>query len=104
LNKKDTEWLWGKEQEEAFQFLKDCLIKLPIRRYPYFSRDFIINMDASGFGVSSVLAQVQIVQGEEKEVHCIYIKTSLKESGHRVRKKKMLCNPACNKSILILPI
>ena len=38
--------------------------------------------------LSFVLAQVQIVQGEEKEVHCIYIKTSLKESGHRVRKKK----------------
>ena len=35
LNKKDTEWLWGKEQEEAFQLLKDCLIKPPILRYPF---------------------------------------------------------------------
>ena len=35
LNKKDTEWLWGKEQEEAFQLLKDCLIKPPILRYLY---------------------------------------------------------------------
>ena len=67
-NKKDTEWLWGKEQEEAFQLLKDCLIKPPKIALSIFSRDFIIDMDASGFGVSSVLAQVQIVKGQEIRV------------------------------------
>ena len=30
-----------------------------------FSRDFIIGMDTSGFGVGSVLAQIQIVIGQE---------------------------------------
>jgi hypothetical protein len=55
-------------------------------------------MDASGFGVGSVLAQVQIVQREVREVHCICIKTSLKESGQfEYGRKRMLCNPACKK-------
>ncbi len=47
--------------------------------------------------LSFVLAQVQIVQGEEKEVHCIYIKTSLKESGQLeyVKKKKMNALQSC---------
>ena len=72
LTKKDTEWIWGREQEEAFQLLKDCLIKPPILRYPDFTRDFIIDTDASGLGGGSVLGQVQIVQGEEREVVIAY--------------------------------
>ena len=80
LTKKDTEWIWGREQEEAFQLLKDCLIKPPILRYPDFTRDFIIDTDASGFGVGSVLGQVQIVQGEEKEVVIAYASKHLSKS------------------------
>ena len=80
LTKKDTEWIWSREQEEAFQLLKDCLIKPPILRYPDFTRDFIIDTDASGFGVGSVLGQVQIVQDEEKEVVVAYASKHLSKS------------------------
>jgi hypothetical protein len=80
LTKKDTEWIWGKEPEEAFQLLKDCLIKPPILRYPDFTRDFIIDKHASGFGVGSVLGQVQIVQDEEKEVVIAYASKHLSKS------------------------
>ncbi len=65
MNKKDTEWLWGKEQEEAFQLLKRLPYQAADSALSIFSRDFIIDMDTSGFGVGSVLAQVQIVKGQE---------------------------------------
>ena len=65
LTKKDTEWIWGREQEEAFQLLKKLPYQAANSALSIFSRDFIIDMDASGFGVSSVLAQVQIVKGQE---------------------------------------
>ena len=65
LTKTDTEWIWGREQEEAFQLLKKLPYQAANSALSIFSRDFIIDMDASGFGVSSVLAQVQIVKGQE---------------------------------------
>ena len=61
-------WKWAQEEEEAFQFLKKCLINPPILRYPNFSREFLIHSDASGYGVGSVLSQIHTENGEEKEV------------------------------------
>ncbi len=72
LTSKDVEWTWGPDQQEAFQRLKNCLTSPPILAYPDFTRDFIIHTDASGYGVGSVLAQIQEVDGKEKEVVIAY--------------------------------
>ena len=40
--------------------------------YPYFTRDFIVHTDASGYGVGSVLVQMQGEKGKEKEVVISY--------------------------------
>ena len=80
LTSKNVEWQWGPEQEKAFQLLKDCLTSPPILGYPDFSRDFIIHTDASGYGVGSVLAQMQGVPGKEREVVISYTSQHLNKT------------------------
>ena len=80
LTRKDTEWKWAQEQDESFQFLKNCLLSPPILRYPNFAREFILHTDASGFGVGSVLAQMHWEAGEEKEVVIAYTSQHLNDT------------------------
>ena len=80
LTSKDVEWQWGPEQQNAFQLLKDCLSSPPILCYPDFTRDFIIHTDASGYGVGSVLAQMQGEKGKEKEVVISYTSQHLNKT------------------------
>ena len=80
LTGKDVEWTWGPEQQHAFQQLKDCLTSPPILGYPDFARNFIIHTDASGYGVGSVLAQMQVDNGKEKEVVIAYASQHLDKS------------------------
>jgi hypothetical protein len=72
LTRKNVPWKWTQEEEDAFQFLKNCLINPPILRYPEFSREFLIHTDASGYGVGSVLSQIHKENEEEKEVVIAY--------------------------------
>ena len=48
---------WGAAQDQAFQKLKQALAKKPILRIPDFSREFIIQTDASESGVGAALLQ-----------------------------------------------
>ncbi|KZR99654.1 Uncharacterized protein APZ42_004393, partial [Daphnia magna] len=59
LTRKSAEWKWGEEQRDAFECIKNCLITRPVLGYPDFSREFVIYTDASGYGIGSVLAQIQ---------------------------------------------
>lgn len=49
---------WTNEAQEAFRKLKDCITTAPVLANPDFTRKFIIQCDASGTGVGSVLYQV----------------------------------------------
>ena len=57
LTRQKEPWRWGPVEEETFQFLKNCLLNDPILRFPDFETDFVVQTDASGFAVGSVLAQ-----------------------------------------------
>jgi len=52
--------MWGKEQAEAFQTLKDILCSEPLLQYPDFRKGFIVTCDASSTGIGSVLSQGSI--------------------------------------------
>ena len=41
----------------AFETLRSCLISPPVLAYAYFSKPFILNIDASGVGLGAVLYQ-----------------------------------------------
>jgi hypothetical protein len=58
LLKKETPFNWTDKQQQAFEYLKERLIKSPILKYPDFEKPFIIYTDASGTGLGAVLSQM----------------------------------------------
>ena len=57
---------WSLVAENAFQQLKRALTTAPILCYPTQEDRFVLDTDASGYGVGAVLAQVQ--KGEERVI------------------------------------
>ncbi len=55
---KDSNWEFGIEQQEAFTKIKTLLSSYPILQLPNFNKEFIIDCDASGVGISAILTQV----------------------------------------------
>nr|GEW33030.1 hypothetical protein [Tanacetum cinerariifolium] len=56
-SEKSNTYGWGKEQENAFQTLKDKLCNAPVLALPDRSKDFVVYCDASGLGLGCVLMQ-----------------------------------------------
>ncbi|GJW09945.1 putative reverse transcriptase domain-containing protein [Tanacetum coccineum] len=54
LNKK---YIWGKDQESAFQLLKQKLCEAPILALPEGNEDFVVYCDASHQGLGAMLMQ-----------------------------------------------
>ena len=50
-------WVWMKQQQSAFDKLKDALVSPPVLSYPDFTRPFIVRTDASTSGLGAVLCQ-----------------------------------------------
>nr|GFD03859.1 putative reverse transcriptase domain-containing protein [Tanacetum cinerariifolium] len=57
LTQKNKTYEWGKEEEEAFQLLKDKLCSAPILALPEGSKYFVIYCDASLKGYGAMLMQ-----------------------------------------------
>ena len=59
LLKKDEPFNWTEKQQQAFDRLKEMLVKAPILTYPDFDQPFVIYTDASGIGLGAVLSQIR---------------------------------------------
>ena len=59
LTKKNTEFIWTIECNNAFEQLKSALTSHPILGYPDYDQPFRIYTDASSFSIGAVLCQVQ---------------------------------------------
>ena len=66
LLENDSPFVWGDEQEIAFQDLKEALIQEPVLCCPDYSKPFTIYTDASGIGLGAVL--VQHINGKENVI------------------------------------
>jgi hypothetical protein len=55
LTKKGVPSSWGTRQENAFNMLKDKLIRAPVLQLPDFNRTFELECDGSGIGLGGVL-------------------------------------------------
>lgn len=75
LLKKNKEFSWNNEQENAFQELKNALTSAPILSHPNFQKPFILQTDASGAGIGAVLSQID---DDGKEHPVAYASRTLK--------------------------
>ena len=56
---KDTPFTWNEPQQQAFQQLKDTMMKKPVLILPDPSKPFVLTTDASGYAVGATLSQDQ---------------------------------------------
>ncbi|GJR92990.1 putative reverse transcriptase domain-containing protein [Tanacetum coccineum] len=61
LTHKNKKYEWGKEEEEAFQLLKQKLCSALILALPEGTKDFVVYCDASLNGLGAVLMQIEKV-------------------------------------------
>ena len=79
LTRKGVPFMWGSDQQKAFDALKACLLSAPILGFPTEDDRFVFDTDASLFAIGGVLNQVQ--NGEE--VVIAYASRSLRISQRR---------------------
>ena len=77
------------KHQEVFDALKEALSTAPVLGYPDFSREFIMEIDASLNGLGTILSQ----QGKHGQIHVIaYVSCSLhhsKRSMHNYSSAKL---------------
>ena len=59
LTCKGKEFIWTEECQQAFELLKERLTTTPIMTLPNDDDLFVVDVDASDFGLGGVLSQVQ---------------------------------------------
>ena len=59
LTRKDRHFIWGKEQQEAFEEINGRLVKAPVLHMSNHEVRFHLYSDTSKFAVSSALYQIQ---------------------------------------------
>ena len=60
LTRKGIHFIWGEEQQVAFEEIKCRLIKPPVLHLPYSAGRFHLYSDTSKFAAESVLYQIQM--------------------------------------------
>lgn len=57
LLRKKVKFLWTEECESSFRHIKECLVSAPILSCPDYNLPFVVQTDASGFGIGACLTQ-----------------------------------------------
>jgi hypothetical protein len=73
LTRSDQPWIWGDEQEAAFQQLKERLASAPILCRPIAGRTYQLHTDWSSLGIGTVLTQMD---DDGKEFVIVYASRS----------------------------
>ena len=55
LTKKNTPWIWGDQEEKAFNELKKAMVTAPVLQLPDFEKEFTVTTDASEVSVGAIL-------------------------------------------------
>jgi hypothetical protein len=59
LLKKEVKFQWSEKCEDSFSQLKEALTSAPVLAYPDMNETFILDTDASDYGVGGVISQLQ---------------------------------------------
>ena len=57
LTRKDSKFIWTKECQSGFEYLRTCLMESPILKYPDPQKRYIVFTDASDQATATVLTQ-----------------------------------------------
>ncbi len=77
LTRKDHEWKWGHEEQQAFDKLKRLVTEEPVLAHPDLTQQFEVEVDASGYAVGATLVQ----RKEDGKKHPIgYFSATLNEA------------------------
>jgi hypothetical protein len=57
LTKKNQQWQWGSDEQSVFQSLKDACTSNLVLRTPDWTKQFILETDASGYALGAVIMQ-----------------------------------------------
>ncbi|XP_064490382.1 uncharacterized protein LOC135401724 [Ornithodoros turicata] len=81
---------WDSAKEKAFQSLKAALTCKPVLAAPDYTRDFIVQCDASDRGIGAVLCQLD-ERGRERPVLYISRKLTGREEAYSASEKECAC-------------
>ena len=89
LLKKDVKFNWTSDCEKAFTEIKNCLVSAPILTCPDFSREFVLQTDASAYGLGAVLTQT--FEDGEKVICFLSRSLSRAERSYSTTERECLC-------------
>ncbi len=89
LTERNVPFKWTAESQAAFEELRQKLVTAPVLGVPDFSREFIIDTDASDVGIGAVLSQAQD-DGTEKVISYASRVLSKPERRYCVTRKELL--------------
>lgn len=89
LTKKNNKFTWTPECEKAFKDIKNALVSAPILNRPNFDYPFILQCDASSYGLGCVLSQE--IDGKEKVICYLSRALTKNELKFSVTEKELLC-------------
>ena len=88
LTEKGRPFVWTEECQYSFDKLKKCLTEAPVLAFPDFTKEFILDTDASGNSIGAVLSQK--IDGKERVI-CFGSRTLSKcERRHSITRREML--------------
>ena len=73
LTRKNIKWEWTAECQQSFNQIKEALVTAPVLTCPDFNRPFVLQTDASHYGLGAILTQ----QFDEGEKVICYLSRSL---------------------------
>ncbi|XP_064215678.1 retrovirus-related Pol polyprotein from transposon 297 [Tribolium castaneum] len=59
LLRKGEKWRWGRNEQEAFDRVKDLFLEAVLLHYPDLNKIFYVQTDSSGYGLGAELYQIQ---------------------------------------------
>ena len=89
LTAKTTEkFKWNPDCDLAFRVLKEKLVSAPVLAFPCFDQEFVVDCDASDYGLGAVISQRQ--DGDEKVIAYASRVLEDRERRYSTTKKEML--------------
>ena len=82
------QFVWNKEQAEAFETLKKALVHPPVLALPNEKDDWILDTDSSDFAIGGELIQVQ--EGKEKVIAYASFALTKEQRRYCVTRKELL--------------